>query len=264
MSPVRSREGRARWLALVAAPAVFCAQPSGAGDAADTLPSSVAQLESTDTGLRREAAMHLGAMGPSAAGAVPALLKVLHRSSVAEGDEDVPAVAWALGQVGERGVDALIDELRSRHELIHEPVIDGLVGSGKAAVPLLVAALGEGNDYLRDAVAQALGGIGPGAREAVPALIEAARHRSAQDMPIWALGKIGPVTKDVVPFLTRLQELLRDTSPTVRAAAAGTLGRIGPAAKDAIPALEAALGDESRYVRSEVSEALKKIRVTNQ
>jgi HEAT repeat protein len=294
MSQVTCGQWRARWLTFLAAFAVFWATPFSATERVETLRLNIAQLESSDPGLRREAAMRIGAMGSAAADSVPALLKVLDRSSVAEGDEDVPAVAWALGQLGEGGVDALIGELRSRHELILEPVIDGLVASGRPAVPKLVVALGEGNDYLRDAAAQALGGIGPAAREAAPALMEAARHRSAQDMPIWALGKIGPVTKEVVPFLTRqledsdssrrlgacsalgeiggpalqaiplLEKLLRDASPTMRAAAAGTLGSIGPAAKDAIPALEGALADESRYVRSEVSTALKKIRVTNQ
>jgi HEAT repeat protein len=249
------------------------------------------RLDSSDPTVRRQAAMHLGAIGSAAAASIPSLLGILHGPSVEEGDEDVRAAAWALGQMGERGVGALIEELRSRHEMVLEPVVDGLVEGGKAAVPALIAALGEGNDYLRDAAAQALGGMGPVAGESVPALIEAAQHRSAQDMPIWALGKIGPVTKEVVPFLAhqlddaeetrrlgacsalgeigasaveavpRLAGLLGDTSATVRAAAAGTLGRIGPAANDAVPALESTLSDPSRHVRSEAAGALKKIRV---
>jgi hypothetical protein len=94
---------RARWLTFLTAPAIFCAQPSSAADLVETLRLNVAQLESSDPGLRREAAMRIGGMASAGAEAVPALLKVLRRSSVAEGDEDVPAVAWALGQVGEGG-----------------------------------------------------------------------------------------------------------------------------------------------------------------
>jgi HEAT repeat protein len=56
--------------------------------------------------------------------------------------------------------------------------------------------------------------------------------------------------------LAPLTALLRDGTPTARAAAAGALGALGPSGREATPALVAALSDPSPAVRAEAAWAL--------
>ena len=77
----------------------------------------------------------------------------------------------------------------------------------------------------------ALGRIGGGAKDAVPALIQALKdqHEEVRNNAAWTLGRIG---KDAVPALI---QALKDQNIEVRQYAAGALGRI--AAVDAVSAL---------------------------
>jgi HEAT repeat protein len=68
-----------------------------------------------------------------------------------------------------------------------------------------------------------------------------------------ALGQIGPEAKEAVPALIAA---LKDQEVDVRSSAAYALGRIGP---DAVPALIAALKDHNVFVRSSAADALRKI-----
>lgn len=97
-----------------------------------------------------------------------------------------------------------------------------------------------------------LGSIGPGAADAIPALIGAfddtdagVRWHSAV-----ALGKIGPAA---VP---RLASALKDGEVNVRRGAAQALGMAGPKANAAIPALISALTDRDEQVREHAADAL--------
>ena len=72
----------------------------------------------------------------------------------------------------------------------------------------------------------------------VPGLIEALHDKDWQvrKAAMEALGKLGPAAKDAVPAATTA--LLRDQSMDVRKEAAIMLGQIGPEAREAIPALK--------------------------
>ena len=104
----------------------------------------------------------------------------------------------------------------------------------------------------RIAAAHALGQIGPGAREAVPALaralgVEGRKRLSEEQLPekveaARALGQIGPGAQGAVPAL--VGALGADHS-VLREAAARALGQIGPGAQEAVPALVAATGGDS-------------------
>ncbi len=67
--------------------------------------------------------------------------------------------------------------------------------------------------------------------------------------------RIGPTAKAAVPALI---EALKDPEWDVRSYAAQALGRIGPEAKAAVPAL-IELKHERRFVRRAADEALRKI-----
>jgi HEAT repeat protein len=81
--------------------------------------------------------------------------------------------------------------------------------------------------------ASALGGIGPEAKEAVPALITTLKDQNV-DVRRYAasvLGEIGP------PAVPELIAALKDQDAEVRRHAASALEKNGPEAKEAVPAL---------------------------
>ena len=71
------------------------------------------------------------------------------------------------------------------------------------------------------------------------------------------LGRIGPTARDAVPAL--IEALTRDESAAVRQAAAEALEEIGAASQDVVSALSEALQDEDAHVRRAAGEALLKL-----
>jgi HEAT repeat protein len=111
---------------------------------------------------------------------------------------------------------------------------------------------------VRDFAVSALGGIGPDAKAAVPALTELLKdsdYNETTDL-LFALGCIGPEAKTAVPKIIALL----DDHGDVRFAALSALGGIGPNAKLAIPALTRLLEDKDASVRMTASDTLEKIR----
>ena len=108
----------------------------------------------------------------------------------------------------------------------------------KEAIPALVEALQKmpmPGDSLPDNAALALGKIGPGA---VPALIEVLKDNKAEkawQYAATALKVIGPGAKDAVPVLVEVAKSSKD--PLAPLLAVDALGAVGPAAKDAVPTL---------------------------
>ena len=107
------------------------------------------------------------------------------------------------------------------------------------AVPALVTALRDTSRYVRDGAVEALGRIGPAAREASPALMRMlgeekwGRSRVAVAEALW---KITRDADSVLPTLVRLLESKDGTIP--EGTIAGLLIAIGPEARAAVPALE--------------------------
>lgn len=126
----------------------------------------------------------------------------------------------------------------------------------RALVQKLIQKLRPGNDVdQREHAAEALGYLGPQAKEAIPAL----RASLNDDFPYIrtrcaeALAKMGP---DAVPtFITALSNANAD----VRSVAAGSLGTLGEDAASAAPALVKALGDSDSTVRNRAATALERL-----
>ncbi len=118
----------------------------------------------------------------------------------------------------------------------------------------------EGPDPLmRFAAINAVGKIGPEAREGIPALIEMIRQtRNSDKKMIVACNKaLLAMGKEIVPHMI---SLLKDDDWEMRRGAAWTLGMLGPDAKDAIPVLTKALNEPNPNVRAMAAESLKKIK----
>lgn len=228
-------------------------------------------LEADDERLRREAAVAIGALGPDALPAMPALVKSLqggrdadrvHASealgrlgpTAAVATEsllaalDAPswkvrrAAARALGHLKVRGaVPRLIQHLENDPaRWVRRAAGESLGEIGEPACPALVTLLAHKDTSVRRRATRALGYMGPSAAAAVPVLAKCLESREVRAQAAKALGAIGPAANGATEAL-RLVLVARNLPHWTRRRAADALGAIGP---DAVPALVECLRDE--------------------
>jgi HEAT repeat protein len=221
------------------------------------IPALIEALKDTDQFVRRGAALALGKIPGDRQVAVPALIEALQ-----DKDESVrESAARSLGSIGQKpesAVPALLAALQEDRGPRQE-AMDALIKFGPAArttVPALIVMLKE--DDLTWFAARVLGGIGPDAQAAAPALANALRGTTDERRleAADALAKIGRNQAEAVPIATRalVAEDWRD-----RMRAAGVLGDFGPIAEPSVPALTKALEDENSNVRWSTAVALSTI-----
>jgi len=211
---------------------------------------------------KREILTALERIGPGAAEAVPRLLLWLPEN---------PAAARVLGQIGP-DADSAVPALE---RMFHDGTTDARVFSAFALVKITgktdpyVPALAEvfqrnKTPRYRGEALRALVELGPDARAALPAFLQALKTKrppglSTRDFrreAATALVHFGPEAKEAVPYLI---EMVRDSYYTAKIAAADALGAIGPEAREAIPALEQ-MAEEDPDFREIAERALLKIR----
>ena len=119
--------------------------------------------------------------------------------------------------------------------------------------------LKDNNPIAKYAAIQAIGEIGPEAREAIPILIQTIRETRNRDRrALFACNKaLLAMGKETVPSMVAL---LKDDDWEMRRGSAWMLGKLGPEAQDAVPALAEALNDTNAAVRMSAQEALKMIK----
>ncbi len=200
------------------------------------LPRLIAGLDNKSRLIRREAATVIGAVGPAAAAAIPALVRGLQ-------DPD-PGVC--------------IDSLRALTS----------VASGKQTtrlVPQVMTLLSSKIPYVRYTACYALGSFGATATEAVPLLEGNLRDPDThlQVTSAWALVRIRPNNRAVAEeCLAPLVRGLKMPDPQGRAEAARTLGSLGPWAQAAIEPLGGLLEDNDENVRQAAQDSLQKIQAS--
>ena len=203
---------------------------------------------------------------------------LIERLLVASPAERAQTLAWAR-EIG--GLDVLLRSSRRWTPWRRAMAVRvlGLVGADEA-VPMLIARLSDRNRYVRDAAVRALGRIGdrralpmlaelhtnpgrvaPGLTyeallafrsDAVPVFVEGLRS-SNEHVRIASVYGIGTVSEPE-SARTRLEQIMADGAPSVRAAAAEMLGRLGGAS---VPEeLARASRDEHRAVRRAAVSAL--------
>ncbi len=180
-------------------------------------------------GLDRDLAAYLiGQLGPTAASAIPTLLRIL---------ED-PNEDWRLEA-------EVRDALSSMSE------------SGVVAVPHYMDYL-RGDDDSRTTGAELLASVGPKAKAAVPLLSEAVASTNAQVR--WAAARaLWSIDRQTNVALHIFLKGLASTNETRRVFALDDLRQMGPAAKDAGNAIASALLDEDNEVRRQAEKALRAI-----
>ena len=248
--------GEARLLPLLLAglddsePAVRLAAASavmGFGPAArSTVPALLARPKDADSGVRATLLSTLAALGDPAA--VPALRAGLHD---AEGSVRSVA-AYALGQIGPEGLDALPDLLEALIDM--EPAVRmgaaNAIGAqgprARKALPALVRALEDPDPFALGSICFALGAVAAGdlatARSAVVDLLRllSAAGSGARGYAAQALARLAPADGLDVPALVRAWNA--DPGAELRGPLTYLFGVLGPAAKEAAPLLRTALG----------------------
>ena len=102
----------------------------------------------------------------------------------------------------------------------------GKIGrDSKPAVPMLIDALKDDDELVREHAAEALGDIG--SPEAIPHLTRALEDEAGRVRrdAVSSLGRFGPAAKAALP---KAEKLLQDSEPLVREAARAALRRIDP------------------------------------
>ncbi|MDA1274684.1 MAG: HEAT repeat domain-containing protein [Verrucomicrobia bacterium] len=243
--------------------------------------------------LRLGAVRALEILGATAEKAAPSLGRALRDAN----PEISMHAAFALGRMGAHGVPKLVEALNDPRESIQFMAIQGLGMAGseaQPAVPLLIRALRVPNkriseqamnslilirgertvaflaEMLREPelrltilAARTLAGIGPQARAAVPALVEAAQSAEAAGMIsiVDALGRIQPSNSEVSSIL---RTALHNADASVRARAAEGLNRSAATAGPLVPALIETLNDPFDEVRRSATIALGTIAAQNE
>jgi HEAT repeat protein len=127
------------------------------------------------------------------------------------------------------------------------------LANDRTAIPVLAAALRDG--YWSGIAAEALGDIGPAAKEALPALLPLLRYNGGQTR-IFAVEAISKIGGGAMELLPPLLQACSDADCRVRQAAVQAIGKIGPNACAAAPTLIRLLDDFHGTVRVAAAEAL--------
>jgi HEAT repeat protein len=210
---------------------------------------------------RQKAAEVLGEMGPSAAPAVRALVAAL-----ADEDKDVRRhCAGALARIGLAAGDAAEALVAAAPSLVDDPdagevlelddrfedfrtYADIPAALGPRAVPALIEGLRHEHPGVRLSAAAALARLGPSAKEAIPALIEALedpvlRKKMRDQYPDEALPH--PALRQTVR--ERYPDLALPDDPRLLEHSfrqmAVALGQMGPDAREAVPVILRAIKD---------------------
>lgn len=143
----------------------------------------------TDPDVRKASAIALGTLGPSAQGAIPALIAELQ-------DKRIESVEFRCVVVG---------------------VLGKIEKNRGAIVPALMESLTTDSPQLQRAACDALRQLGPDAAVTVPMLIEmlATRPESLRMLVVRLLGQIGPPTSSAIPAI---EMSLQNLSPHVSTA----------------------------------------------
>ena len=207
--------------------------------AQDDVAALTKQLREPDMGARLAAATKLGALGTKAAKAAPQLAKALTDKEKPVAD----AAARALAKTGKPALPLIRAGLGEADSVRGAIVAAGALGAaGAEFVPAILDAFPQFADTegLPEAARGAAKAIGA---SAVPALTAALKKRAVSDHAAQMLRVLGPIAEPAVPELMVLVVDRGDLSSRLQAA--GAVGAVGKAARKHVPALlEVALDEK--------------------
>lgn len=229
---------------------------------AAVVPNLKKALGDKNSWVRVHAARSLGRIGPVAAPAVPALLRVVKALKPAQ---LVEAAIPALARIGPaassalRTLRALGRKTTSPHSADAAIACARIAGDMDRTVELLAERIRTPAVMSRWFYSGGFLELGPRSAELVAAL-RAYLNKDSDLERYTAIGALGQIGEHAVAAVPDLVKRLKDRFWRVRKIAATTLGRIGPSAARAGPALTRALEDGDLGVRDAASQALMHIR----
>jgi HEAT repeat protein len=215
-------------------------------------------LHDPDYGVRKAAIHILGAMGSTAASAVPDLMMIVRdkkarlRGYAAESLGKIGPAAW-------RAIPTVVDLLQTKDSFDRERAADALGAIGADADGVvrraLTHALGDRSCEVRSSAATALLRVDPRNPQALRTL-RALLHDAKPEARWAALSNLESAGASAQPLVPDLIERLNDKDKGLRQLAAARLWDLGPIAKQAVPALTRMLRDPDDECRSIAAEAL--------
>lgn len=215
--------------------------------------------------LRREAVKAIGALGPGARGAVPALIRATR-------DENNEVRYWAvdalrrIGPAASDAASALVVVLADDERGTQQAARRALETMGKSAVASLLPQLRSPDPWVRASAAEVLGGIGGDRGEVVNQLTALLTDDSlwVRSSAAWGLGRVGkPARKAAKPLRQALADELRRDPALADAGQRArvenlvyAVGRIGDGSRAAVPLLLSVLYDGSDSLRAAAAVAL--------
>ncbi len=188
----------------------------------------VAALDTPDPAARFRAIHALGAIGPQAGEAVPALATILRQDPDRRLRVEAALALSKMRPASERAVPALAEALGDEDRLVRMYAIIALSGLGRAsrpALPALTAALRDDSNQtyvstftftVQEEAAIALGRVSAGTPEAVPILMETLQGSPSDRLrqaAVRALGRVGAEARPAVPLL---KSMLQGKGPVPR------------------------------------------------
>ncbi|WP_028551647.1 HEAT repeat domain-containing protein [Paenibacillus sp. UNC451MF] len=161
-------------------------------------------LEAEDSTVRERAADDLGRIGIAAASCAPQL-GVLLNDPV---ETTALNAAYALGQLGIKGIEVLIGHLKEGSSLVAERAAYGLQGAGMEAIPALLHVMKHEDEKRRALAVFVLGMIGYPEGEAISSLISCLQDESdwVRRNAVEALGMVRNPGEEVVSALANVLE----------------------------------------------------------
>ncbi len=177
-----------------------------------------------DAGIGAWIAGVLGALGPIAEPAAPALYRRL-----IQGGECSATTSWALGQIGDPGVPYLAKALSSQHEKARIWAVDALTDLEERADPAgeaLLAVLDDSSIEVRKYAPNAIAYLPRVRNQARPKLLALTRDEN-EDVRLSAAEALAELFPEDESVQSRLHELIRvDPSETLRETLKDTLNEV--------------------------------------
>jgi HEAT repeat protein len=217
-------------------------RPTGC-DAADAADDWLRGLKSRDARVRRRSAKMVGAIGPVAIDAIPALNGLLMDSDAAVR----VAARVALAEVSSEETVETRMKLKDSDPKVRMKAISALAAyrrDAKVVAPPIMELLDDQDPKVRGQAATILGAMRLESRIVVPALIKAARDDDPE-VRRCAVASLGQMHKEAKAAIPVLLDNLKSKNITLRGFSATALGEIDPRDERVFPALiEAIQGKE--------------------
>jgi HEAT repeat protein len=215
-------------------------------------------MDHENVNIRSQVVMSIGQMGPGAKAAVPKLAELAKGGDANLRNNAINALVQ-LGLDGRAAAPALVENLKNPNQYIVTQSLQALRNmqvDSKTVVPALEELLKSTTPYQRVMTADAIVSLDRENKAVVPVLIELVSDKQWWAQATQALGKMGPNAKEAVPDLVKL--LKTPPTPFARTQILIALGQIGPDAMAAVPdLLDLIKAEKDLNVRNAALNALK-------